>query len=66
MKGELEYIMSASDQLGQYVDRWIAVVGTNIVAHGKTAKEVFLKAKESYPDKTPFVMKVPSDIVMVM
>jgi hypothetical protein len=66
MKGELEYLLSASDKLGQYVDYWIAVVGDEIVAHGETAKEVFTKAKQKYPSKIPFVMKVPSDVVMVM
>jgi hypothetical protein len=66
MKGELEYLLSTSDTLGQYIDRWISVVGSEIVAEGETAKEVFLKAKQKYPDKTPFVMKVPSDVVMVM
>ena len=66
VKGELEYVMSMGDKLGDYVNCWIAVVGDDVVAHGETAKEVFLKAKQKYPGKTPFVMKVPSDIVMVM
>ncbi len=65
-KGELEYLMTASDRLTEFIDRWIAVVDDRIVAHGDTAKEVFLKAKREYPNKTPFVMKVPSDTVMVM
>jgi hypothetical protein len=42
------------------------VVGDEIVAHGETAKEVFIKAKQEYPGKTPFIMKVPSDVVTVM
>jgi len=66
MKGGLEYIMSLEDKLGEYVNLWIAVVDSKIVAKGPNAKEVFRKAKEEHPDKVPFVMKVPADTVMVM
>lgn len=66
MKSEFEYIMSMGDELGDYVDEWIAVVNNEIVAKGKKAKEVFRKAKENYPTKTPFIMKVPADRVMVL
>jgi hypothetical protein len=66
MKGELEYVMSIGDKLGDYVNCWIAVVDDKIIAEGNSAKEVFIKAKHQYPDKIPFVMKVPSDTVMVM
>lgn len=66
MKGELEHVISMGDKLGDYVNCWIAVVDDKIVAHGDSAKEVFIRAKQQYPNKTPFVMKVPSDTVMVM
>lgn len=66
MKGELEHILSMGDKLGDYVNLWIAVVDDKIVAKGSSAKEVFLKAKQEQPEKVPFVMKVPSDTVMVM
>ena len=66
MKGGLEYIMSLEDKLGEYVNLWIAVVDSKIVAKGPNAKEVFRQAKEAHPDKVPFVMKVPRDTVMVM
>ncbi len=66
MKGGLEYLVSIGDRLGDYVNLWIAVVDEKIVAKGSSAKEVFLKAKQEHPEKVPFVMKVPSDTVMVM
>jgi hypothetical protein len=66
MKGELEYIISIGDKLGDYVNLWIAVVDDHIVAKGSTATEVFQEAKRQFPKKIPFVMKVPSDTVMVM
>jgi hypothetical protein len=66
VKGELEYVMSIGDKLGDYANLWIAVVDDHIVAKGPNAQEVFQEAKEQYPKKIPFVMKVPSDTVMVM
>jgi hypothetical protein len=66
MKGELEYIISIGDKLGDYVNLWIAVVDDQIVAKGASAIEVFQQAKKQHPKKIPFVMKVPSDTVMVM
>lgn len=66
MKGELEYLMSVEDKLGNYVDRWVAVVEERIVAEGDTAREVFEKAKKQFPNKIPFIMKVPADDIMVM
>lgn len=53
---EFEYIKSISETL--IVGKWIAVVGKDII-YGDTAKEVFTKIKEKYPDREPFIMKVP-------
>jgi len=66
MKSEYEYIMSISNELGQHLGEWIAVVGEEIVASGETAKEVYDKAKERYPDKEPFIMKIPKETVMLL
>ena len=63
---EFEFILSLGNKLGEYVDEWIAVAGNKIVARGLSAKEVFDKAKEISPSKTPFIMKVPADKVMVL
>lgn len=66
MKGALEYVISIGDKLGDYANLWIAVVDDQIVAKGPNAQEVFQEAKKRFPAKIPFVMKVPSDTVMVM
>jgi len=66
MKSEYEYIMSISDELGNYLGQWIAVVGEEIVATGESAKEVYEKAKEKYPDREPFIMKIPKETVMLL
>ena len=52
--------------LGNYVGKWIAIVGEEIVASGDQGKKVFLKAKNKYPKKDPFIMKVPTDVVMCL
>lgn len=66
MKSEYEYVMSARDKLGEHLGDWIAVVGEEIVSTGNDAKEVYQKAKEKYPDKTPFIMKIPKETVMLL
>jgi len=65
-KSEFEYVLSLGDKLGDYVDEWIAVAGNRIIARGPGAKEVFEKARKTSPSKTPFIMKVPDDKVMVL
>ena len=63
---EYEYILSSGDKLGDYVDEWIAVVNNQIIAKGKTAREVYDKARSYDKSKTPFIMKVPTEKVMVL
>jgi hypothetical protein len=41
-------------------------VNNQFVARGKTAKEVYEKAKEQNPSKVPFIMKVPTEKLMVL
>jgi len=66
MKSEYEYVMSISDQLGQHLGDWIAVVGEEIVATASSAKEVFDLAKKKYPNKEPFIMKIPKETTMLL
>lgn len=65
IKSEFEYVMTMSD-LGQYVDKWIAIVDNRIVAQGTQAKKVFEEAKKRYPQHEPFIMRVPSNRVMLL
>ena len=66
VKSEYEYVMSLGDRLGKYIDEWIAVIDNKIVARGTEAKGVFDQARKNSPSKTPFLMKVPADRVMVL
>jgi len=64
MRDEFEYIMSISEKLE--AGKWIAVVGDKIVATSDKSKEVFDEAKRQYPDREPFIMKVPDNRVMLL
>lgn len=61
----LNYLMSMGD-LHLYIGKWIAVVGKELVASGTSGKEVFEEARRKYPNKEPFVMKIPADTVMLL
>ena len=68
MKSEFDYVMKMGDknELGKYVGYWIAIVDNKIVAKEKNARKAYAKAKERYPDKVPFIMKVPTESVMLL
>ncbi len=61
---EFDYVMTVSDKLEP--GKWIAVVGKEIVSKGDDAKTVFDEAKRKYPNREPFLMKVPAEAVMLM
>jgi hypothetical protein len=61
----LAYLMTIGN-LEQYVGKWVAIVGKDLVASGDNGKEVFQKAKDKYPGKEPFLMKIPADTVMCL
>lgn len=58
--------MSISEELGQHLGKWIAVIDEKIVAIGDNFKDVYAEAKEKYPNKEPFIMKVPKETVMLL
>jgi hypothetical protein len=64
-KSEYQCLLSMRD-LGNYVNKWIAIVNGKIVAEGNNAKIVFKQAKEKYPQKEPLILKVPKDRVMLL
>ena len=66
MKSRYEYVMPARKQLGKHLGEWIAIVGDEIVASGEDAKEVYRESRAKYPDKIPFIMKIPKEAVMLL
>jgi len=63
MKSEFEYVMTISEKLES--GKWIAVVKNDVIT-GSSAREVFEKARSKYPDKEPFIMKVPENSNMLL
>ncbi len=63
---ELDYLMSSEVALEEYVGLWVAVIGRRIVAKGETAKEVYEKAISAFPEKEPFLTKLPKEKVMLL
>lgn len=66
MKSEYDYVLSIPDQLGKHLGKWIAIVGEEIVSTGSDAKEVYHTAKNKYPDKVPFIMKIPKETILLL
>jgi len=64
-KDEYQCLLSMPN-LGDYIGKWIAIVGEKIVAEGSDAKSVFARAKEKYPKREPLILKVPQDRVMLL
>lgn len=66
LRTEFEYILSADSNLGQNLGQWVAIVDEEIVAASDSAKEVYEQAKKKFPDRDPFIMKIPKETVMLL
>jgi hypothetical protein len=64
-KNEFQCLMSMPN-LGDYLGKWIAIVGDKVIASGEDGKAVFKEAKTKFPRKEPLVLKVPADQVMLL
>jgi hypothetical protein len=64
-KNEFQCLMSMPN-LGDYLGKWIAIVGEQVVATGSDGKAVFKEAKRKCPNKEPLILKVPQDRVMLL
>lgn len=52
--------------LEEYIGKWIVICNNKIVASGDSAKEVYTKAKKTYPFERPFLTKVPEKDTMIL
>jgi len=66
MTTEYEYLITVPELVGKHADKWIAVIGTQIVAVGESAKEVLATAREKFPDDEPFIAKFPKERAMLL
>ena len=63
---EFDYLMSAQNDIKDYVGFWVAIMDKKIVAKGESARQVLKQVREEYPDREPFVTKVPKNKVMLL
>lgn len=66
MATEFEYLLASPDLVSKNVEKWMAVVGRQVVAVGDSPKEVLAKARELFPDKEPFIAKFPKETAMLL
>lgn len=62
-KSEYEFYMKAD--VSRYAGEWLAIVGNEIVAHGKTVKETLAEAEKNYPKEKILVAWAPSNETML-
>lgn len=66
MQKELDWLASFPKELERCRGKHIALIGEKIVASGKSAKGVFVKAKKKYPNKTPVLTFVPKKETLIL
>lgn len=66
MREELKWFASFPKEMEQFRGKHIAMIGRKVVASGDSAKEVFEKAKQEYPDKMPVLAFIPRKEALVL
>lgn len=61
-----EFDFFVKTDLKPYTGKYIALVGKRVIASGDNAKQVWEKAKEKYPQKTPTLAKLPKEEALVL
>jgi len=49
----------------EFEEKWIAIIDKKVVASSKDAKEVYIKAKQKFPNKEPLLDFIPKKKLMV-
>ncbi|MFY3739854.1 MAG: hypothetical protein HMLIMOIP_000273 [Candidatus Nitrosomirales archaeon] len=63
---EFEWLSKNMDKISKYARKHVAIVGNEIVAVDESAKVVYDRAKEKYPDKSPLIHYVHAGDVFVL
>lgn len=66
MTTEFEYLAASSDVVSENIEKWMAVIGKNVVAVGESAKEVLERAMELHPGEEPFIAKFPKQTILLL
>lgn len=59
-----QYFMEAD--VSSFTNEWIAIVDRKVVSHGTSVKAVFREAKQKYPNKRPFIARIPGEETMIL
>jgi len=63
---EYTWFINNQKEVTKYRGKHIAIVGNEIVAHGKSAKAVYDAAKRKYPNKSPLIHYVQEGDLFVL
>ncbi len=63
---EYSWFIKHQKEIAKYTGKHIAIVDTEIVASGKSAKAVYDAAKRKYPNKSPLIHYVQSGDLFVL
>ena len=55
---EYDYVLSL-ENIGKYAGKWIAILGSKVIAEGESIEEVYQKALEVSDGQTPLFEQVP-------
>jgi len=61
---EFEFFLKAD--LSKYKGLYVAILEDKIVTSGENAKQVWVKFKRKYPDKTPTIAKIPKEEALIL
>ncbi|MCS4541448.1 MAG: DUF5678 domain-containing protein [Euryarchaeota archaeon] len=61
-----EFELFLKTNLSRYKGLYIAILGDEIVASGKNAKQVWEKCRKKYPNKIPTIAKIPREETLIL
>ncbi len=64
MSEEFEFYIKAD--MKKYEGKYVAIIGSKVVASGTNAKHVLEEANKKNPGKKPTLVKVPTEETMVL
>lgn len=53
-------------EASKYLNQYIVMVDKKVVAHGKDIVSMLKSVRKRYPDKTPFIAKIPEKSLLVL
>jgi len=57
-----EYDYFIKEDFSEYDGSWVAIIEDDVVAFGDNIKNVYKKAKEKFPRRIPFIVKIDGRI----